>query len=101
MPPSFRIMLLEKEFKDETMLFYQYINQDRLIDIQKNSIETTVDFDYREDNYETIERNGVTYLVSFADEDICNVIWNVNNYYYQVSSNIEKEEILKIAFCVQ
>lgn len=93
--------VLERTFEDDTMLLYRYEKNTMQIEIQKNIIETTANFDYSDKNYEVIEKNGVSYLVSFADENICSVIWNMNNYYYHVSGNVEKEEALKIAFGVQ
>lgn len=93
--------VLKEEFKDEIMINYQYTHEKEWLDIRKQFIETTANFDYSENKYDIIKRNNVSYIVSFADEKIYNVIWNYNGYYYHLSCNMDKETALKIAYNVE
>ena len=93
--------MLEDSTEGKTVTDYSFSNGTKWLDIQKRSIETTVDFDYNRNSYELIEHNDIIYTISFVDEDISNVIWNHNNYYYHVSGSIDKETALKIAYGVE
>ena len=93
--------VLKEKDENDVFIFNYYENKDKYIDIQKSILRVIVDFDYNSENFEIIEINGVKYIVSFVDKNICNVIWNYNNYNYQVSGNFEKEEIIKVALSVR
>ena len=92
---------LEDDYKKNTYFIKHYINQTQWFEIQKRSIKTTVDFDYLETAYEEIERNGITYKITYVDDNICNVIWNYHDFYYHVFGNIDRETALQIAFGVE
>lgn len=92
--------VLKDTDENNSFILHYYENQDKYFNIQKHILQTAVDFDYKSEDYEVVEVNGVKYIVSFVDENICNVIWNYNNYNYQVSGNLGKEEVFKIALGV-
>lgn len=93
--------VLKNTYKDEIMIDYQYSNSAKWLDVRKQFIETTAKFDYFDGAYKIVKSNGISYIVTLADENIHNVIWNYNGYYYQVSGNIDKDTALKIAFSVE
>lgn len=83
----------------KTFIENKYSNDSNWLDIQKRTIETTVDFDYNDINCEAFEQNGIKYSIISTGE-YCMVIWNYHDYYYQVSGTIDKENALNIAYGV-
>lgn len=92
--------VLEEDYKEDVIHIYHYSYQQNWFEIEKRSIRTTVDFDYNTNGYETIEKNGIIYHIT-NDNDYCAIIWNCNDYYYQVSGNVDKETAMQIAFGVE
>ena len=92
---------LDNAYDDRILCFYHYSSEGQEIEIQKQLVEITVDFNKRSSSYERINRDGIIYHILLKEGKICNVFWNQNNYYYQVSGNINKEEALKIAYGVR
>lgn|GEM_PF-6086816 len=92
---------LEDTFKNKEMIVYNYSNNDKWIEVRKHSIKTSVDFHYDRNSFNVIERNGIKYMLSFSNNGFYNIIWNYNNYFYQVNGNEEKNELLKVAYNVR
>lgn len=91
---------LDYQFDSKELLAYRYTMGEKWFEIQKHYVESSTLFNYNENNYETIKKDGITYIISFVDNNVCNILWNSNNYYYQVSGTIDRNELLKIAFNV-
>ena len=92
---------LDDSFENDLMIYYYYTNNEVYFEIKKNSINTTVDFNYNENAYEQIEYNDILYTVVYVNKKICNIIWNYHDYFYQVSGTIDKETALQIAFGIE
>ncbi|MGN0530055.1 MAG: DUF4367 domain-containing protein [Eubacterium sp.] len=86
--------------EDNLGYLYCYYNctTDSEINISKDTFETKYQFDNEEFSYETVEHNGVEYIVYRADETTGGVIWNSNGYVYCITStDLSREELIKIA----
>ena len=92
---------LEENFEDFTTHVYFYSCQQKWINIEKRSVKTTVDYNYKDSAYEQMEYNDIIYTITYVNNNISNIIWNYNGYYYHVSGNIDKETVLQIAFGVE
>lgn len=92
--------ILIDTYEDDMVKYYFYTNKAKRFAIQKNSLRTTADFDFNGKNIEIIDIEGVEYVVS-SNEEYCSVVWNRNNYFYQVTGVIDKQEALKVAMGVQ
>lgn len=96
-PEGFELI---KSDEDNLGYLYYYYNSttDSEINISKDTFETKYQFDNEEFAYETVEQNGIEYIVYRADETTGGVIWNSNGYVYCVSSNnSSRDELIKIA----
>ena len=79
-----------------------YSNSDNgVIAITKFSSSIEVDFDTETGLTEKIVINGNTYTYYFDDTNYGYLVWNTNDYIYQVHSFLSKDELLKIAETVK
>lgn len=69
--------------------------------ITKSASSAEVDFDTDAGNAETLFVNGKTYMYYVDENHHNNLVWNGNDYIYQVDGTISKEELLKIAETVK
>ena len=81
---------------------YNYSNlENKLITITKFSSSIKVEFDTEQGEVTNITINGKSYTY-FVDKDKYNyLIWNENDYVYQMHSFLSKEEMIKIAETVK
>ena len=98
LPDRFR---LENTFIEEGIIMYHYSYQDEWIQIRKHFINTSADFHFDSSLYDSVDNNGITYLISASKNGFCNIVWNYNDYFYQVNGNVEKNELLKVAYNIQ
>ena len=89
---------LKEQFENSGMKSMLYSKDKSWIKISKQFIETTVDFDYEKDSFELVEKNGIKYIITNVDDNVCNVIWNYNNFNYFVAGTIDKETALEVAY---
>lgn len=69
--------------------------------VSKYSSSTEVDFDIETGNIEKINVNGKTYMFYVDNNNYNFLVWNVNDYVYQIDGNLPKDELLKIAETVK
>ena len=69
--------------------------------VSKYSSSTEVDFDTELGSVKNSVINGITYMF-YIDENNHNIlVWNKNDYVYQIDGNLPKDELLKIAETVK
>lgn len=69
--------------------------------VSKYSSSTEVDFDMETGNIENINVNGKTYMYYVDDNNYNFLVWNTNDYVYQIDGTLPKDELLKIAETVK
>ena len=73
----------------------------KIITITKTSSSIKVDFDTEFETVENILIGERTYLYHMDDTNYGYLVWNMNDYIYQVHGSISKDELLKIAETVK
>ena len=87
--------------KDKHILCNYLSKNSEFFMISKFSSSIKVEFDTEQGQIENIIIDGKTYTY-FVDKDNYNyLIWNENDYVYQIDGSIPKEELLKIAKTVK
>ena len=74
-----------------------YTFNDKFISIIKWSNDFSVYYDTEEYNNESMNINGINYIVYKSNNNNYGIIWNTNNYNYRVIGNITKDELIKVA----
>ena len=89
---------LSNKQRSSRIITYDYTNSgDVIISVSKYSSSIKVDFDSEIKYEEDIMINGIIYKY-YVDKYNCGyLIWNQNDYVYQVYGDISKEELLNIA----
>ena len=89
---------LKETCVDKKGIMYKYISPtNRYFRILKNSSSSKVDINNEILYYETVVLGSNTYYYYLNETDTSYIIWNKNDYVYQVFGNISKEELLNIA----
>ena len=92
---------LTNEHTNLKSITYDYMKDNDWLTISKLSSSTKIEFDTETGSIENMEYNGQTYTL-YVDENNHNyLVWNKNDYIYQVDGTISKEELLKIAETVK
>ena len=93
---------LTNEQKSSRATMNEYIDSNGgVFVISKYSSSTKVEFNTESGNVENIVDNGATYIF-YIDINNHNVlIWNKNDYVYQIDGTTSKDELLKIAETVK
>ena len=79
-----------------------YLNLDgTFFTIFKHASSIKVDFDTETYVVEEISHKNIQYLYCNGNDGINSIIWNKNDYIYQIEAPFEKEELLKIAKTVE
>ena len=79
-----------------------YVDVDgKIINIMKCSSIIQVDFDTETGTVEDIVIDEQIYTCFVDTNGFCNLVWNKNDYVYQIHSSISKDELLKIAETVK
>ncbi len=73
----------------------------RIITITKTSSSIEVDFDTEFETVENILIDEMIYLYHVDDTNYGYLVWNMNDYVYQIHGSISKDELLKIAETVK
>lgn len=81
---------------------YEYFDSnEEIFIVTKGSSSAEVDFDTEKGNLENIDINGQEYIF-YVDENNYNfIVWNKNDYVYQVDGTLSRDELLKIAETVK
>ena len=89
---------LTNEQKSAKALVNDYVDlKGGIFIVSKYSSSTEVDFDIETGNIENININGKTYMFYADDNNYNFLVWNVNDYVYQIDGTLPKAELLKIA----
>ena len=93
--------LIEKHI-NSNLIAYDYINQSKgYITITKSSSAIQIEFDTEIGLVENSIIDGKSYTF-FVDENNCSyLVWNENDYVYQIYGSILKDELVKIAETVK
>ena len=90
----------EENYSKHLVKCYTSSNGNSFI-IHKYPSSMKVDFNTENVETETININSKTYTYCFGENNMCNVIWNENDYIYRINGTISKNELLKIAATVK
>lgn len=90
------------EFSDKQIfskfITFNYCNQnDEIITITKFSSSIKVEFDTEKGYTENIVIDGKSYIYYIDSNNYHYIIWNENDYIYQIDCQLSKEELFKIA----
>ena len=88
---------LEEKIFENKSVGYRYSDSKRFFIVSKHSSSSKVDLNTEILEYQTIIISSNTYYCYTNENHTNYVIWNKNDYVYQVYGNISKEELLKIA----
>lgn len=98
-PDGFEIV---NEYVSSKNMFIDYKNsKGTAINIIKSSSSLEVDFDTETGAVENIIIGNITYIFYDDATDYNCIVWNNNDYVYQVHSSVSKDELLKIAETVK
>lgn len=89
--------LINKQNNLKSIIYDYYDINGQYITVSKFPASTEIDFNTEHTNTETIVIRDITYIYCISKDDKSNIIWNKNDYIYQVNGNISKDEIIKIA----
>lgn len=86
--------------KNEDTFDYTYEKDDEFFTVSKMAISRNISYDNKGEHI--VEHNGVEYIVN-TDSDFHSVgiLWNDGRFIYDVSGNLDEEEMLKIAYNVE
>ncbi|MBR4890869.1 MAG: DUF4367 domain-containing protein [Clostridia bacterium] len=88
---------LTNEHANLKSITYDYVKDNDWLSISKFSSSIKIEFDTETGSIENMEYNGQTYTL-YVDKNNHNyLVWNKNDYIYQVDGVISKDELLKIA----
>lgn len=83
------------------LIAYDYSNGSEQIVISKCTSSIKVEFDTEKGNIEQFIVGDVTYILYDDTTNYNSVVWNENDYVYQIHSTVSKDELLKIAETVK
>ncbi len=93
---------LDNKKVSSKIITYNYSNSARgIITITKFSSIMEVYFDNETGTIESIIVNGTEYSYYVDENNHRYLVWNVNDYIYQIDGTISKEELLKVAETVK
>ena len=93
---------LESSAIHDKHIYNKYVSsQSDYFTIIKQASSTIVEFDTEKGNVEKVARNGKMYILYEDTVDYICLVWNENDYVYQIHSSISKEELLRIAETVK
>ena len=82
---------------DEDFNYQYYKNGERHFVVEKSNINAGIGFDTETYDSENIEINGREAVLYRSLNGYIGIIFNDSNYIFEISGNIEKEELVKIA----
>ncbi len=68
-------------------------------DISKTTLKSNIVFDTETYSHEEFVENGIEYII-YYDGDMTGCIWNNKGFIYDISGNISKDELIKIALSI-
>lgn len=92
---------LTNENISSNLIANDYTNGNDLITVSKFSSSIKVEFDTETGSIENIENNGQIYIFYVDKNNYNYLVWNKNDYIYQINGAISKDELLKIAETVK
>lgn len=93
--------LVNEQFSSKNIT-HNYIDGNGItITIVKSSSALEVDFDTETGVMKTVVRGNITYTLYDDTTEYNCLVWNENDYIYQIHSSISKDELLKIAETVK
>ena len=93
--------LVNKQVHSKSIIYSYIDSKDITITVIKSSSIIEIDFDTETGVMETVVHDGITYtLYDDATEYNC-LVWNENDYIYQIHSSVSKDELLKIAEAIK
>ena len=93
---------LVNEQSSSKIIIYNYVDsKGQIIDIIKSSSSIEVDFDTENIRFEDEIINDKKYTYYLDVNNSGYIVWNENDYVYQIHSAISKDELLKIAETVK
>lgn len=98
-PEGFK--LTNEQESARTMMNDYYNSNGEFFIISKSASSAEVDFDTETGSIENIENNGQIYIFYVDTNNHNNLVWNGNDYIYQIDGTLPKDELLKIAETVK
>lgn len=93
---------LENKHINSNLVAYDYkSNEDIVITIMKLTSSIKIEFDTETGSIEELVVDGQAYTFYVDKNDYKYLVWNKNDYVYQINGRLSKEEILKIAEAVK
>ena len=89
--------LVNKHIASKTIILEYKDSNEVAINIMKSSSRNEVDFDTEYGKLENIVIDNQTYTYFVDENDFYYLVWNRNDYVYQIHGSISKDELLKIA----
>lgn len=93
---------LESSIVQDKHIFYKYISSNgKKFIISKNASSVIVEFDTETGDMENILVGDKKYIYFIDYDNFSYLVWNNNDYVYQIHGSISKDELLKIAQTVK
>ena len=92
---------LTSKNNNSKLIAYDYMNENDWVSVSKLSSSIKIEFDTEMGSIENIDIDGKIYIF-YVDENNYNyLVWNANDYVYQIDGTLSKDELLKIAKTVK
>lgn len=84
--------------EDKSKYFYRitYAKEQFHLFIDKHAINTRINFDTEEYDFQNITINGFDAILYFSENSQKGIIFNDGEYIFMINGNIEKDELIKI-----
>ena len=94
--------VLTNKLESSKVISYEYFNSnDEIFIVTKSASSSQVEFDTETGIAEDFEVNGQKYIFYIDKNNYNFIVWNMNDYVYQVDGTLSKDELLKIAETVK
>ena len=93
--------LVNKQVHSKSIIYSYIDSKDTTITVIKSSSIIEIDFDTETGVMETTVRGGITYTLYDDTTEYNCLVWNENDYIYQIHSSVSKDELLKIAEAIK
>ena len=93
--------MLSHEAKEKDGIMLEYQKESLFFNIVKGSIHDKINVNTEYSDSKTVSVNDIEYLVYGEPEHGCGVLWNMNDYTYNLMGNLEEDEMLRIAASIR
>ena len=93
--------LVDKQLSSKTMIYNYKNSNSSYISVMKSSSIVNIEFDTETGSLEEIVIDGKIYTYFLDSNNFGYLVWNKNDYLYQIHSSISKDEMIKIAETVK